>query len=423
MHNKTLDIIGKKFGKLTAIEVVGSNKKSTQIKCRCECGEYRICDANKLKSGIIKYCSFKNHKTPKVDLVGKRFNKLTVIRLAGQRKIGKENRYVWECLCDCGEVGIFSSNALQSGHVVSCGNHHKRPIGEASWTAYMNTYKCHGHDFNLSIDVFKILASSPCHYCGIGPNKIFPTKNIYNGQILVNGIDRIDSNFGYIAENCVPCCTTCNHGKNSLDIDDWNSWINRLVNFQNERKGNLLIFLDMDGVIADFCRRAAILFNRDIDDMYHSWTPMNDMYKELKISKSQFWSTIQKDKNFWEALQPYDHLNDLLNILRGYTVKILTSPSSDINCPSGKKAWLHRYVPHLESTAIIAKDKFLLAGKGRILIDDTDDKILSWNEASPEAYSITFPQPWNKNYEHRFSKLEFVKRELDRIKEEYNKNV
>lgn len=44
---------------------------------------------------------------------------------------------------------------------------------------------------------------------------------------LVNGIDRADSNRGYIKENCLPCCETCNKAKRDLAIDDFYNWLKR----------------------------------------------------------------------------------------------------------------------------------------------------------------------------------------------------
>lgn len=55
-----------------------------------------------------------------------------------------------------------------------------------------------GHSFNLSYDEFLVLHNAPCAYCG-------DTESY--------GIDRVDNSAGYTKENCVPCCTVCNHMK------------------------------------------------------------------------------------------------------------------------------------------------------------------------------------------------------------------
>ncbi|MCH5206893.1 MAG: hypothetical protein J1F09_08050 [Oscillospiraceae bacterium] len=50
---------------------------------------------------------------PKVDLTGKKYNRLTVIKYCGGGK--------WECLCECGRTVNVSTNALSSGNTQSCG--------------------------------------------------------------------------------------------------------------------------------------------------------------------------------------------------------------------------------------------------------------------------------------------------------------
>ena len=53
-----------------------------------------------------------------IDLAGKVFGKLTVIRLAPPGK--RKDRY-WECRCQCGNVSIHTGADLRSGRTNSCG--------------------------------------------------------------------------------------------------------------------------------------------------------------------------------------------------------------------------------------------------------------------------------------------------------------
>lgn len=52
------------------------------------------------------------------DISGQRFSRLTVIEFAG---IGKENRAMWRCKCDCGNEVIVSGKSLRTGNTRSCG--------------------------------------------------------------------------------------------------------------------------------------------------------------------------------------------------------------------------------------------------------------------------------------------------------------
>ena len=62
-------------------------------------------------------------------------------------------------------------------------------------------------DFQIEFEDFKILVTSPCHYC----------KQIKEKE--TNGIDRVNNDLGYTKENCVPACWTCNRMKHFYHPD------------------------------------------------------------------------------------------------------------------------------------------------------------------------------------------------------------
>ena len=49
----------------------------------------------------------------KKDLVGQKFGRLTVIKDSGERK---DNRIIWECQCECGNIVYHSTNNLTTGN-------------------------------------------------------------------------------------------------------------------------------------------------------------------------------------------------------------------------------------------------------------------------------------------------------------------
>lgn len=67
-----------------------------------------------------------------IDLVGKRYGKLTVQKKAGRKKPGK---FLWECLCDCGVTKIVSGESLRSG-TSSCGCSRKVPCPQKGKSLY-----------------------------------------------------------------------------------------------------------------------------------------------------------------------------------------------------------------------------------------------------------------------------------------------
>lgn len=58
-----------------------------------------------------------SHSTKKLNLIGQRYGKLTVI--APAENIGSKT--AWLCRCDCGKETIVKTCYLRKGHVTSCG--------------------------------------------------------------------------------------------------------------------------------------------------------------------------------------------------------------------------------------------------------------------------------------------------------------
>jgi hypothetical protein len=63
--------------------------------------------------------------------------------------------------------------------------------------------------FNLDNNKFYELLDNKCKYCGD------------KDDLILNGVDRIDSNIGYNEDNCVSCCRYCNYLKRNLSQDDF----------------------------------------------------------------------------------------------------------------------------------------------------------------------------------------------------------
>ena len=58
----------------------------------------------------------KNHKYK--DETGNKYAMLTMVKNVGKNKHGK---YMWECLCDCGNVCVVVGGDIRSGQTQSCG--------------------------------------------------------------------------------------------------------------------------------------------------------------------------------------------------------------------------------------------------------------------------------------------------------------
>ena len=115
-----IDLTGKKFGLLTVVKRAENRGKQTMWFCKCDCGNSTTVAPNHLKLGVTKSCGCLRHKqyrkSPK--LVGKRFGRLKVIRRNGS---SKHKRALWLCRCDCGNEITVIGNSLTVGRVNSCG--------------------------------------------------------------------------------------------------------------------------------------------------------------------------------------------------------------------------------------------------------------------------------------------------------------
>lgn len=112
------NLIGQKFNLLTVIADTHTKINEKEVwECQCECGNIVKVHSANLKNGSVKSCGCLGSKD--YDLTNQRFGKLVV-----KYKIETENRNIsrkWLCQCDCGNEIIVTTNRLRSGQVNSCG--------------------------------------------------------------------------------------------------------------------------------------------------------------------------------------------------------------------------------------------------------------------------------------------------------------
>lgn len=171
----------------------------------------------------------------KNNLINQRFGHLVVTREAPSKieKNGRK-RIRWYCDCDCGTKDVVAdANALVGGHVTGCGNKCKLRVkpnnGAAKNTVflyYRGNAKRRNITFSLTREDVVNLIEQPCFYCGATKSNVVNTDTY---TYKYNGIDRIDSNIGYIKNNVVACCKYCNRAKSDMSLNEFKNWINNLV--------------------------------------------------------------------------------------------------------------------------------------------------------------------------------------------------
>lgn len=188
-----------------------------------------------------KYCSVDCFNIYRLgNISGKKIGKWTVIKFTEY----ENNLAMWNCLCDCGTERKVKGYDLKFGHSKSCGCKMQETLnkkwGDSCLNRHYGKYREAANKRNIFFDLdkisFKEITTSNCHYCGTEPTlkKYFTSKN----NFPINGIDRIDNSIGYIKENSVPCCKTCNFMKLKLGQQEFLDHITKIHNHSISKKEN-----------------------------------------------------------------------------------------------------------------------------------------------------------------------------------------
>ena len=166
---------------------------------------------------------------PSLDLTGKKFGRLTVIR---QHSINKRGAYVWLCECECGNVKAIDGSSLRSGASQSCGCLRDEKVtkhGLSSTKSYREWAGAKNRCHNPNDKDFPYYGGRGISVCD---RWIHDPKAFYDDvSILPNfdnpdsTLDRIDSNGNYEPGNV--------------------RWANRVTQ-QNNRRNNILFTIGTD---------------------------------------------------------------------------------------------------------------------------------------------------------------------------------
>ena len=145
-----------------------------------------------------------------------------------------------------------------------------------------------------------------------------------------------------------------------------------------EEESEYKVYLDMDGVLADFDKRFTDL------------SGMSPEAFESKYGRNKFWDFIDEEHKvkFWVGIEPMPGAADLVNAVKKYNYELLTSPSAKKQSYLGKILWVRNNSSLLGGKPRInfkkAKEKHEVKpqlSKTDILIDDRADTIERWNAA------------------------------------------
>lgn len=173
------------------------------------------------------------------------------------------------------------------------------------------------------------------------------------------------------------------------------------------------IFLDLDGVLADFAGASARVFNKPVD-VIKDW----GFYSALGTDEHGFWTRIHSiGADFWASIPPYPWYKRLYEeCVRTAPTIILTSPSDHESSPQGKASWLKERLSLGPRGYLMGSAKEHLAHPGALLIDDADHNVDRFRGQGGRA--ILFPRPWNKNKHLTDRALTYTLEELFNARED-----
>lgn len=141
-----------------------------------------------------------------IDLTGRKFGKLTVIKRSGSTK-NKQAR--WECLCECGNRKVVTGYDMTSGRIKSCGcesvkNRFTKTHGFTKERIYSIWAGIKNRCYNDKKGEYFLYGGRGIFMCESWRNDFmsFYEWSMENGYKDNLTIDRIDNNKGYFPDNC-----------------------------------------------------------------------------------------------------------------------------------------------------------------------------------------------------------------------------
>lgn len=156
------------------------------------------------------------------------------------------------------------------------------------------------------------------------------------------------------------------------------------------------IYLDIDGVLADFVGAAARYMKFD-PTLVTEW----DFYSLIGTTDKDFWDCVKSHgQEFWSSMEAYPWCHSLFGDCNAVApVTLLTAPPPRSDCrPSaiaGRVEWIHATFGESFRDYFAGCKKETVATPNSLLIDDNDSNCKKFEDAGGRC--ILFPRPWNAN--------------------------
>lgn len=173
----------------------------------------------------------------------------------------------------------------------------------------------------------------------------------------------------------------------------------------------LQVFYDMDNTLFEMSKHLVNSYSGRIK----SYGSVNGVSEEEIVKKL-------KTEGFFAKLKPIQNSQTTLRKLQkeGYEIGIISQPMITDYCIKEKNGSLEKYFPFIDRRKVTYTfDKYLLAGTGRVLIDDHIGHLEKWEKMGGTA--ICFIRGYNKKWKGlKIKKHQEIYELLEKLEKECN---
>jgi len=162
------------------------------------------------------------------------------------------------------------------------------------------------------------------------------------------------------------------------------------------------LFLDMDGVIVDWCKGAHEIhglseYDSDPDCWPYKWGPEGwDFNNEPEVNLPTHKLFEPMGRGFWASLgwtKDGNSIATMVDTLLGENWCLLTNPWNGDGVIDGRRDWISRELPNMKNRVLVGACKSMCASPNAILVDDYDKNIDEWRKHG--GIGFLYPRPWN----------------------------
>lgn len=195
----------------------------------------------------------------------KKYNMLTTIRKVGE----KNGNELWECVCECGNLSIKTSNNLYSLKIKSCGCMKNKGYPKHSMcnTRLYNIYeKMKSRCVQKNCKEYKYYGERGISLCEEWFNNFLSFYNwsITNGYSDELSIDRIDVNGNYEPSNC--------------------RWVDMKTQQNNRRNNRKISYNGVEMNASQWAEKFNIPVDRLLMRLKHGWSIEDSLTKPKQVN-------------------------------------------------------------------------------------------------------------------------------------------